>query len=109
VQAGVAMALISSGGFEDLLQMTSLTMVLTGALTVSCVFVLRRRRPDVPRPYRATGYPWLPGVYVASCALVIGVMLSRAAAGEPGARYPLLGLAVFAAAFAGHHLARRRR
>jgi len=107
-QAGIAMALIVSGGFEDLLQMTSLTMVLTGALTVSCVFVLRRRQPDAPRPYRATAYPWLPGLYVASCALVIGVMLSRAAADEPGARYPLLGLAIFAAAFAVHRWRSRR-
>jgi APA family basic amino acid/polyamine antiporter len=103
-QAAIAMALIVSGGFEDLLQMTSLTMVLTGALTVSCVFVLRRKQPDRPRPYRATAYPWLPGLYVASCGLVIGVMLSRAVSGEPGARYPLLGLAVFAAAFAAHRL-----
>jgi APA family basic amino acid/polyamine antiporter len=101
-QAGVAMLLILSGGFEDLLQMTSLTMVLTGAITVSCVFVLRRRHPAWPRPYRASAYPWLPGFYVLSCAVVIGVMLSRAAAGEPGARYPLLGLAIFAAAFVGH-------
>ncbi len=108
-QAGIAMLLIVSGGFEDLLQMTSLTMVLTGALTVSCVFVLRRTRPELPRPYRATAYPWLPGLYVVSCALVIAVMLARAAAAEPGARYPLLGLAIFAAAFAGHRLISRRR
>ena len=103
------MLLIVSGGFEDLLQMTSLTMVLTGALTVSCVFVLRRTRPETPRPYRATAYPWLPGLYVASCGLVIAVMLARAAAAEPGARYPLLGLGVFAAAFVGHRLLTRRR
>jgi basic amino acid/polyamine antiporter, APA family len=28
------------------------------------LFVLRRTRPDVPRPYRCTGYPYLPGLYV---------------------------------------------
>ena len=108
-QAAIAMLLIVSGGFEDLLQMTSLTMVLTGALTVSCVFVLRRKRPELPRPYRATAYPWLPGLYVASCALVMGVMLTRAVVGEPGARYPLLGLAIFVAAFGGHRLLSRQR
>jgi APA family basic amino acid/polyamine antiporter len=107
-QAAIAMILIMSGGFEDLLQMTSLTMVLTGALTVSCVFVLRRKQPDRPRPYRASAYPWLPGLYVASCALVIGVMLARAVTGEPGARYPLLGLGIFAAALVGHRLLRGR-
>jgi hypothetical protein len=37
------------------------------------------------------------------------VMLSRAVVGEPGARYPLLGLAIFGAALAGHRLISRRR
>ena len=107
-QAAIAMALILSGRFEDLLHMTSLTMVLTGALTVSCVFVLRARQPERPRPYRASGYPWLPALYVASCALVIGVMLQRAVVGEEGARYPLLGVALFAAAYVGSRALTRR-
>ena len=98
---------ILRGSFEDLLHLVSLTMVLTGTLTVSCVFVLRRTRPQTERPYRASGYPWLPGLYVLSSLVVIGVMLPRALAGEPRALYPLLGLAVFAAAFLGHWAASR--
>lgn len=108
VQAVISMVLILSGRFEDLLNMVSLTMVLTGTLTVSCVFVLRRTRPGAARPYRASGYPWLPGLYVASSLLAIGVMLQRAVAGEPGAVYPLLGLGIFAAALLLHRLARRQ-
>jgi len=32
------------------------------------LFVLRWKRPDVPRPYRCAWYPWLPGLYVAVAA-----------------------------------------
>jgi len=31
---------------------------------VAAVFVLRKKRPDAPRPYRCTGYPWLPALYL---------------------------------------------
>jgi len=102
LQALLACALILSGRFEDLYVMVSLAMVLTGTLTVSCLFVLRRTRPEAPRPYRATGYPPLPALYVVSSLLVIGVMLQRALSGTPGAWYPLLGLGVFGVAFLAH-------
>jgi APA family basic amino acid/polyamine antiporter len=39
-------------------------MVLSYTLTVIGLFVLRWTKPDVPRPYRCTGYPWLPAIYV---------------------------------------------
>jgi len=39
-------------------------MVLSYVLTVVALFVLRRKMPDAPRPYRCMGYPWLPGLYV---------------------------------------------
>lgn len=108
LQAAIACALVLSGRFEDLLNLVSLTMVLTGTLTVSCVYVLRRARPDLARPYRATAYPWLPAIYLASSVVVIAVMLQRAFAGEAGALYPLLGLVLFAIAYAGHRMSRGR-
>jgi APA family basic amino acid/polyamine antiporter len=39
-------------------------MVLSYTLTVIGLFLLRWRRPDIPRPYRCTGYPWLPAIYI---------------------------------------------
>jgi basic amino acid/polyamine antiporter, APA family len=38
--------------------------VLSYTLTVVGLFVLRQKRPDIPRAYRCTGYPWLPAIYV---------------------------------------------
>ena len=44
------------------------------ALTVATVFVLRRRRPDLPRPYRTLGYPVTPVLYLAAAALLLANM-----------------------------------
>lgn len=41
------------------------------ALTVAAVFVLRRRRPDLPRPYRVVGYPLVPAAFLLASALMV--------------------------------------
>ena len=56
------------------------TYVIFGAnifymLAISSVFVLRVRRPDLPRPYRTLGYPLTPLLYVAAALLLLGNML----------------------------------
>jgi APA family basic amino acid/polyamine antiporter len=51
--------------YSDLLTFTSFASLLFAAITVVGLFVLRRKRPDLPRPYRVSGYPWVPGLYVA--------------------------------------------
>jgi len=44
-------------------------------LAIASVFVLRVRRPDLPRPYRTLGYPLTPLLYVAAALLLLGNML----------------------------------
>ncbi|HKF23812.1 MAG TPA: amino acid permease [Candidatus Angelobacter sp.] len=51
--------------YADLFTYVMFMMVLSYVLTVMALFVLRRKMPDAPRPYRCTGYPWLPALYVA--------------------------------------------
>ncbi|MFZ1099486.1 MAG: amino acid permease [Steroidobacteraceae bacterium] len=47
------------------------------ALTVAAVFVLRRRRPELPRPYRVWGYPLVPAVFlIASVGMVVNALLT---------------------------------
>jgi amino acid transporter len=49
------------------------------ALTVAAVFVLRRRRPELPRPYRVWGYPFVPAVFLlASALMVLNALLTNA-------------------------------
>jgi APA family basic amino acid/polyamine antiporter len=62
---GIWAALLTvSGRYDQLYTYVIFGMVLSYTLTVIGLFVLRWRRPDIPRPYRCTGYPWLPGIYV---------------------------------------------
>jgi APA family basic amino acid/polyamine antiporter len=61
VWAGV---LAVSGRYDELYTYVMFMMVLSYTVTVLGLFVLRRKRPDMPRPYRCTGYPWLPAFYV---------------------------------------------
>jgi APA family basic amino acid/polyamine antiporter len=68
LQAAWASVLILSGTFEQLLTYATVAIVFFSALTVSAVFVLRQRQPDLPRPYRVWGYPWLPALYVLGSA-----------------------------------------
>jgi basic amino acid/polyamine antiporter, APA family len=103
VQAAWACVYVLSGSFEDILALVSLAMIVISALTVAAVFVLRRRQPHAHRPYRATGYPVTPLIFLGVSAFVLVAMMSRAVFDpEPSAFYPLLGLPLFALAFGGH-------
>ena len=64
LQGTVAAVLTLTGTYNDLLTMVAFVSLLFNTLTVVALFVLRRRRPDLPRPYRAWGYPVLPALYI---------------------------------------------
>ena len=53
-----------SGSYDQLYTYVEFMMVLSYVAAVAGLFVLRRTRPNVPRPYRCTGYPYLPALYV---------------------------------------------
>jgi APA family basic amino acid/polyamine antiporter len=59
-----AAALTLSGRYDQLYTYVIFSMVLSYTLTVIGMFLLRWKRPEIPRPYRCTGYPWLPAIYV---------------------------------------------
>jgi APA family basic amino acid/polyamine antiporter len=61
------------GTFERVIAMLSFFFVANYALTYTSLFILRKREPALPRPYRAWGYPWTTGVaLVASAVFLIG-------------------------------------
>jgi APA family basic amino acid/polyamine antiporter len=56
--AAIALALIATGTFQRLIAMTSFFLVVNYCLCCLALVVLRHREPQLPRPYRAFGYPW---------------------------------------------------
>ncbi len=93
VQGGVAaVLLLVLRSFPSVLDFTTFAIVLATIADTLALYVLRARRPDMPRPYRAWGYPWVPGLYVLANAAVAWAMLT----GNP--RESLVCLAVIASA-----------
>jgi APA family basic amino acid/polyamine antiporter len=70
----VAAGLTLTGTYSDLLTMTAFSSLLFNVLTVLGLFVLRRKRPDLPRPYRVWAYPVVPLLYVAVAAFFLVYM-----------------------------------
>ena len=66
--------------YSDLLTFTSFASLLFNTLTIAGLFVLRRRRPDLPRPYKAFGYPLVPLLYL----VIAAFLLVFIAVGDPG-------------------------
>jgi APA family basic amino acid/polyamine antiporter len=68
-------------------------MVLSYTLTVIGLFILRWKRPDVPRPYRCTGYPWLPAIYVlVGAAWTLNTIIQRPTEAFWGTTIVLIGV-----------------
>ena len=60
-----------SGSYDRLLTYVTFASLAFNALTVVGLFVLRRKRPDEPRPYRTWGYPVTPAVYLAGAVFFL--------------------------------------
>ena len=71
----VAAGLSLSGRYGDLLDMISFVVVLFYVLTILGIFILRKKAPEHPRPYKAFGYPVLPFIYVLMGLAFCGLLL----------------------------------
>jgi APA family basic amino acid/polyamine antiporter len=91
---GIWAALLTlSGRYDQLYTYVIFGMVLSYTLTVIGLFILRWKRPDVPRPYRCTGYPWLPGIYVLiGMAWTLNTIITRPKEALAGAAIVLVGV-----------------
>ena len=105
IQCLVACALCLSGKYGDLLDMVSFVVVLFYVLTIAGIFILRKKRPDAERPYKAFGYPVLPAVYIlmgiSFCLLLIKYKPQYT---WPGLIIVLIGIPIYFVA-----LARKKR
>ena len=96
VQCILASVWCLSGRYGDLLDMVSFVVVLFYMLTIAGIFILRKKRPDAPRPYKAFGYPLLPLIYIAMgltfCTLLIKY---KPAFTWPGLIITLIGIPIY--------------
>jgi APA family basic amino acid/polyamine antiporter len=91
-----ACVLTLSGRYGDLLDYVIFAVLLFYILTIAGIFVLRRTRPDMPRPYRAIGYPVLPILYIVVAGLIeILLLLYKPNYTWPGLGIVLLGIPVY--------------
>jgi APA family basic amino acid/polyamine antiporter len=75
MQAIWAGVLTLSGTYSELLDYVIFAQLMFYVITVGAVFVMRLRRPQAPRPYRAWGYPWMPAAYIAAALVLMADLL----------------------------------
>jgi APA family basic amino acid/polyamine antiporter len=63
--------LVLSGGAQALTTYTGFSVVLFAGIAVASLFVLRRREPNAPRPFKAWGYPVAPAIFTIASALIV--------------------------------------
>ncbi len=102
IQCLVASLLCLSGKYGDLLDMISFVVVMFYALTIAGIFILRKKRPELERPYKAFGYPVLPAIYILMaitfCVLLI---IYKPAFTWPGFIIVLAGIPIYLLAVRG--------
>lgn len=77
VTSGWSALLTLTGGYEALFTYVTFASVLFGTLGGVAIFVLRTRRPEVPRPYRTLGHPVVSALYVLGSLALVGNTLSE--------------------------------
>jgi APA family basic amino acid/polyamine antiporter len=77
-QGVVSAIMVMTGEFEDLFSLFIFAQWIFYALTVASIFGLRKREPNLERPYRAWGFPWLPAIFVlGATALTVNLFIER--------------------------------
>jgi APA family basic amino acid/polyamine antiporter len=95
-QCIVASLLCLSGRYGDLLDMVSFIVVIFYILTIIGIFILRKKRPELDRPYKAFGYPVLPAIYIlmGTCFCVL-LIIYKPNFTWPGLIITLLGVPLY--------------
>ncbi len=96
LQALWASLLCLSGKYGDLLAMVIFGVLVFYVITILGIFILRKTRPDVPRSYKAFGYPVLPAIYVlVALSLAILLLIYEPRYAIPGLGIILLGIPLY--------------
>jgi basic amino acid/polyamine antiporter, APA family len=96
VQGIWSVLLCLSGTYGNLLDYVIFAVLLFFTLTILAIFILRKKRPDIPRPYKAFGYPVIPAIYIlVTFAIMVILLIYKPDYTFPGLGIVILGIPVF--------------
>jgi APA family basic amino acid/polyamine antiporter len=96
IQCIWASVLCLSGKYNQLLEYVIFVVLIFYILTIAGIFRLRLKRPDLPRPYKAFGYPFLPLLYIiAAIVICLALLVYKPLYTWPGLGIVLLGIPVY--------------
>ncbi|MBW8687541.1 APC family permease [Chitinophaga rhizophila] len=96
IQCVWASLLCLSGRYGQLLDYVIFVVLIFYILTIAGIFRLRRTRPELPRPYKAFGYPVLPLLYIVSASIIcVALLVYKPLYTWPGLCIVLLGIPVY--------------
>jgi APA family basic amino acid/polyamine antiporter len=96
-QGAWAVVLVLSGTFAQLFTYVVFVGLLFFSAAGASLYVLRRKRPDAPRPYRTWGYPVVPALFIlASLGIALNTVFERPAESLMGLGLLVLGLPAYA-------------
>jgi APA family basic amino acid/polyamine antiporter len=100
LSAAVAVAFVLSGTFNEVIAVLAFFFVANYTISFASLFVLRRKMPDAPRPYKAWGYPFTPAI------ALIGSVIFLAGAVAGDTTRSLWALALLAVSYPVYRLLR---
>ena len=96
VQGIWSVLLCMSGTYGNLLDYVIFAVLIFFTLTILAIFILRVKRPDIPRPYKAFGYPVIPSLYILTTITIMVILLIyKPNYTFPGMLIVILGIPVF--------------
>lgn len=96
IQCFWASVLCLSGKYGDLLDYVVFAVLIFYVLTIAGIFILRKKKPDVERPYKAWGYPIVPALYIIIASLImIDLLIYKPNYTWPGLIIVLIGIPVY--------------
>jgi basic amino acid/polyamine antiporter, APA family len=96
VQGVWSILLCLSGTYNNLLDYVIFAVLLFFTLTILAIFILRKKRPDIERPYKAFGYPIVPAIYILTTVTIMVILLIyKPDYTFPGLLIVLFGIPVF--------------
>ena len=96
IQAIWASVLCLSGQYGQLLDYVMFSVMIFYIITIVAVYILRVRRPDIERPYKAMGYPYLPALYILlAAAFCLNLIINKPEFCVPSLVIVFLGAPVY--------------